>query len=918
MKVPGLILGLLLPCLAEAQEYYGTKVSTLTLAGSESQSDLEKLPLRVGDTLTVENVRASIQILYDTGHYRDVEVDAVGLSDGTTSLTFRVRLNYFFSTIRLDPEDLLERPLSSYFRLPIGERLTSARVERIVQDTTELLRSEGYFQAVVTPQYMMDDTNRLAAVTLKTTPGRRATVGAVVIKGGELTFSQEELFDAFGLEPGDEFSGSELERGVADIRTEFTDLRFLNTKVSVDRSYNQPANSVDLNVSIQPGQFALVQPRGFEISRKKLSELVPIFEEAAVDTDLVEEGRIAITRHMQQEGYSDATVAAETIEVDPSLGNAIQINYTIEPGAKHTVVDVRITGNRHYSTDEILKRIKSRRAQLLDSGLFSAELLEEDRRTIEAMYRNAGFDDVVVKTEPQDVDHNITVFIRIEEGRQLPIGEIELVGNSMVKTEELLKALSIKPGDVYTPAAVDAARAALTQHYYSRGYADARVEREAERVSGGAVRVEFQISEGESYLIGMILVSGNTITKDKVIRRSSGLQEYRPLNPGTILEAQQRLYATGLFSRVEIVTLETGAPGTRNILIQVEDAKPILLTYGVGYHSFERVRGTFEITHYNLFGLNRSITLRTRASTRERFVQSTYHEPRLFNHELDGFASAFAEHEERPTYTANRIDFSLQVLKRFTLQKNLLISSSYQTVNIGQAGVNPHEIDDPAQTGPCQICQVGRVGTSFILDRRDDPVNPKSGWFNTTTFQVANAIFGSELDFTSTFNQSSFYFPARSGVFATAFRFGWNHPFGRTSQFAPGQTQQLPPTERYFAGGSTTLRGFSFDEATPRSDPTLEGGNVMTIGNIEYRVPLRPLPIGGLDGAVFYDTGSVFRRIADIHFSDFTHSAGFGLRYQTPVGPARLDFGFNLRPGTRPDGTPEARMKVFFTLGNPF
>jgi len=97
----------------------------------------------------------------------------------------------------------------------------------------------------------------------------------------------------------------------------------------------------------------------------------------------------------------------------------------------------------------------------------------------------------------------------------------------------------------------------------------------------------------------------------------------------------------------------------------------------------------------------------------------------------------------------------------------------------------------------------------------------------------------------------------------------------------------------------------------------MEGGNVMTIGNIEYRVPLQRLPIGGIVGALFYDTGNVFPNIAAIHLNEFTHTLGFGLRYQTPVGPARLDFGFNLRPITI-DGSPEPRMKVFFTLGNPF
>src|SRR5262249_15774781 len=183
-------------------------------------------------------------------------------------------------------------------------------------------------------------------------------------------------------------------------------------------------------------------------------------------------------------------------------------------------------------------------------------------------------------------------------------------------------------------------------------------------------------------------------------------------------------------------------------------------------------------------------------------------------------------------------DFSLQVLKRFSAQNNLLLTSSYQTADMTCIGVNPHASTDPenpsvaSQIGPCRICQIGRVGGSLITDRRNDPVNPTTGAFSTTTFQVANGIFGSELDFTSLFNQSSRYFPLGSGVLATSGRFGWNHPYGRTAQFAPGQRQLLPATERYFAGGSTTLRGFGLDEARPPSIPDLQGGNVLTIGNI--------------------------------------------------------------------------------------
>jgi outer membrane protein assembly factor BamA len=117
----------------------------------------------------------------------------------------------------------------------------------------------------------------------------------------------------------------------------------------------------------------------------------------------------------------------------------------------------------------------------------------------------------------------------------------------------------------------------------------------------------------------------------------------------------------------------------------------------------------------------------------------------------------------------------------------------------------------------------------LLQDHRNDAVNPTGGSFHSLVFQIAGRPLGSELNFTSLYNNSVFYFPWHGGTLATAFRFGWNHPFGSTAQFAPGQAQQLPPTERYFAGGSITLRGFGLDDAAPPATPDLEGGNAMTM-----------------------------------------------------------------------------------------
>jgi outer membrane protein insertion porin family len=295
------------------------------------------------------------------------------------------------------------------------------------------------------------------------------------------------------------------------------------------------------------------------------------------------------------------------------------------------------------------------------------------------------------------------------------------------------------------------------------------------------------------------------------------------------------------------------------------------------------------------------LSLRLRGSSREALIQSTYREPRLFNHNLDGFVSAFAEHTQRPFYTANRVDFSVQALKRFSPIQNLLFTMGYQIVNMADILVNPHVAVLPAELG---VFHIGRVGTSYIRDRRDDQLNPTTGYFNTTTFQVATHFLGSQLNFTSLYNLYSTYNPVPHGVFVTAVRLGWNHPYGGTDS--------LPPTERYFAGGSTTLRGFGLDEAV------LEGGNLMSIANFEYRTPLRFLPIKNVGGALFYDTGSVFPTLSSVHLSAFTHSVGFGVRYQTPLGPVRVDVGFNVDRKLNENGQLERPYAVFFTLGNPF
>ena len=888
------LLMLMLPfALVAGQQYYGTRIAEIDIQGTED-SALARIPLRVGDPLTAEGVRNSIQALYDHGGYAGIVVDAVPAGDGTR-LTFIVEHPFFFSTFNIQPSELLERALSSYIDLNYGERFSRSKLDRIVGALAETLRREGYFTAHIEPVASFDEESRLVAIRLEIISTTKAQTRDVQFDGGEQTFTPDELTDMLDIESGSLFSSERLETGTDRIRNEFAELGFLNTRVAFETNYVAEANVVDTQVFIEPGPFTLVQVRGFDLSDDDIRDMVPVFEEGSVDPDLIAEGLDAIREHLFREGYSQATVESELIPAP--LDDAFQINYTVDSGVRHTVREIRFEGHEFFTEASLLERTGITEGGIFSRGSFSPRLLEQARDAISRMYRNEGFYDARIEPGHTIDGTEVTVTIRVVEGRRLPISEILFSGNESVPGTELALVANVFPSQTFTTAAVEQGRGAIAADYHKRGFPDVRVGSTTGRSQDpNGMQVTYNVVEGPSYRIGRVLVAGNTRTQEKVVHRNSQLFEGTPFDPESILEAQQRLYSTGLFNRVDIVPLEQAGPEQRDLLIQLEDAGPLLLTYGIGIQDREGLRGTVELSHTNLFGLDRSISFRVRGSTREQRFQTTYREPRLFNWELDGFASLFVERTRQQFFDASRIDFSLQSLKRFASQDSLLISASFQTVNLRDIRVNPRAGSFPDEVGTIQIA---RIGGSYIHDTRNDAINPSRGNYMTGSFHLANRAFGSEVDFTAFFTQASIYRPAKESVIAASARFGWNQPYGSTSA--------LPITERYFAGGSTTLRSFGLDAAGPEG-----GGNALTILNAEYRFPI-PFLISGLGGAAFYDTGTVFQRVSDFNFGDFTHTLGFGIRYETPLGPIRVDFGFNLnrKPG-------ESRDRVFFTLGHTF
>jgi len=909
--------------MAEISRYLGQSVTRVAFV-SDDPIDAAKLQSLVsvvpGQILSSQSIRSSIERLYQTREFSYVEAEAEALSEGL-AVTFRLRPNFFFADFRLGGDEVLRSSLSRLTQLPLGEIYSPKAVQELQVKVGQLLRDAGYYQAKIIPNVQFLSQKRLVTVEFLVEAGPRASVAEIALAGSPV-FERKEILDKMKLHVGSSFDSDILKKDFGRLRKLYSRRGFLNATMRPENvAYSSEANSVKLTLHIDAGSFVYIELIGAKISRKELHILVPIYEEGTIDQDLIEEGKRNIEDYFQRQGFFDVSVTPQLIEV-PS-DNAYQINYTIDRGGKQKVASIEFDGTQHFDRLKLLSLLKTKIGGLKSRGKFSRELMDQDAEVISDTYRRAGFEKVeVVASSRKDASgRDIVVTFNVKEGPQSHVAEVVMHGNQKISSTELLKGLHLAPENPFSAILLDEDRQTIESRYWDLGFAQAKVESAVERQAEQRIRIIYTVTESELVKVENVFVVGNRLTKSKVITRNLNFHEGDPLSQGRILTSQQKLYSLGLFNRVDIVPISVEPVDARKpVIVRLEDGSPIILGYGVGYQDREGLRGTVEISHNNLWGLARSISFRTRASLLEQRGQITYKEPHLFNHDLDSFVTLYAEKTNKVSFDTTRINASLQVLKHTRSLSNFMFRYAFETVDLSDIRVNPQA------TGQEGILKLSSISTAWFRDTRDDPFDATKGFFNTANFTVTSKLIGSDTNFVSFFAQSQYQRRLKTNmVVASSVRVGLTKPYG--------STPTVPISERFFAGGSTTLRGFNLDCAgpldvqpkTPESESQPRrlncggpsdseyyaplGGNALMIANLELRVPLST----SISFVPFYDAGNVFPTISTIKFSTFTNTLGAGLRYKTPFGPLRVDFGFNL---DRPPGLPSHQ--IFFTIGNPF
>jgi outer membrane protein assembly complex protein YaeT len=700
-------------------------------------------------------------------------------------------------------------------------------------------------------------------------------------------------------------------------------------------------------VALQASVFAelkvQVQVLGAKISENTLRSLLPIYEEGAVDEDLLQEGRRNLRDYLERQGYFDAEVDYTTSE-DPAegqQGSTEVITYRVELGSHHRLVGLAFSGN-HYFRDDLLRgRIRIQPAAFASPGRFSSGQLTSDVASLTEVYQSNGFREVQVSSDLMDnyEGHTGDLFVtfRIQEGSQTRIAKLTLEGNHALNNDELSGVIGSTVGQPYSDQNVASDRDNVLALYYDQGFPNAQFHATVDNLplqagAGPGVNLTYEIEEGQQIRVAQVLVGGYEHTHPSVIVREIQLHSGGPLSESAVVETQRRLYNLGIFSRVAIAPQNPqGSDTTKTIDVLVDEARRYTIGYGLGLEA-QRLgtasngpvaqplsfspRGTVEFTKLNLTGRADSLSFKVRASTLQGRALLTYSSS---NHFILPtltvlLTGTYVKARDVQTFTSTRSEGSIQLSDRRSIITTLLYRYVYRRVQATDLQVAPQEI--PLFNQPTQV---SFFSFTWVRDRRDNAADPARGSFNTFDVDLASKAIGSAASFLRATYQNSTYTHLGSRlVFARSTRIGTEKPFAGSTE------ADVPLPERFFAGGGTTLRGFGLNQAGPR-DPVTGfpvGGLGMVIFNQQLQFPMR-LPLIGsrASGGLFYDAGNVFSTFSHISFRSappqptlnpaqpsvcltnctnelnyFSHTLGFEIRYHTPVGPVSIDLAYQLNP----------------------
>ena len=951
--------------------YEGQNVSTVSLIANPHRDLAPLLPLvaqETGAPYDEAKIQATAEALKQAGGFPKVEINVEPEVSGLRInfllepayylgiVDFPGLGKYFSYTRLLQVANLQDEDPYDPSRIPLAENALR-----------DFLRKNGYFQAKVHAEPTIDDGHQLVSVKFTVETGKPARISSVKVEPPETPVSAQLLHSVKSLrarlsggllKSGKPYSPERIKAATTLMKRTLThEHRLAGTIQENPPQYNPGTNRVDVSFRVEAGPVVTVRTVGAKLTviplmtGRLLKKLIPIYSEGTIDQDLVAEGQRNLTDYFQKKGFYQVKVTTD-YEKQP---DQILVVYKIDRGTKQKVDRVLFHGNYELSAKELMEQITVKKSHLWTHGSVSQKLLKQSAENIQALYRDRGFEEVKVTTRTVDRERQMDIAFEIQEGSQTVVDDLQISGNQNIPAGQLTapQGFELRAGLPYSPRKLAEDRNRISATYLNRGYLNAEVKTIVKPKPGDPHRVDvaFAITEHQLVRTGEVVYLGQQQTRLPLITQTAQLPPEAPMRREQLLAAESRLYDLGIFDWSSVGPRKPITDQTdETALVKVHEAKRNELTYGFGFEvshrggnvpggtvalpggggtiglggnqiapsqsTFASPRGLVEFSRRNMRGVGEMASASILLSRLDQRAQTSYAQPHFIGSEWQSLTSFSVErNSENPLFTAGLGDLSFQLERVLSRKTNtrLQVRYDFNKTSLSHLLVPDLVLDQDRHV------RLSTVSATLIRDTRDKPLDAHRGVFSTINFGITPTAFASSANFAKLFGQYAYYKPVHSLVFANSIRLGLATPFA--GSFVP--TSQL-----FFSGGGTSLRGFPIDEAGPQRlvpfcnvlqgqsgcvNVTVPvGGRQLFILNSEARFPLGITKL--LGGVVFYDGGNVYSAINVNNFiNHYSNTVGVGLRYSTPIGPVRIDFGRNLNPvpGISPN-------QYFITVGQAF
>jgi outer membrane protein insertion porin family len=627
-----------------------------------------------------------------------------------------------------------------------------------------------------------------------------------------------------------------------------------------------------------------------KIKTADLKDKLKVKTGSVMNIEKIKESMDEIRKHYASQGYYAAKVG---YEIDYETDYDATLKFIIDEPEKASVKKINFIGNKIFKESLLKGYMRTKEKGILSwftgSGVLDEDVLNEDRKNIEAFYSDYGYVRTKVDMPVIKISENkksIDITLPIEEGNLYKIGSLDFNGDVLLSKEEMLSKIKGKPGNIFKSSVFHKDVLAITDIYQDKGYAFCDVSPQT-LINDDTRNVDiiFNISKGREIFFNRINILGNTRTRDKVIRRELKIAEGDRFSIANINKSKKRLKNTTFFKETDFKIVKTDEPDKVNLDIAVEEKPTGTLNVGIGYSTYDRIVLSGSISQDNLLGTGRRLSLIASLGSFTQEFQFSYLEPYIFDLNMAAGFNLFNFKRIMDTYDYKKQGGSITLIRPFT--DDVKGSIKYRLENVDVSNID-------ASATSYIVQQAGTKLTSsftFALSKNtiDDILNPHVGVNAEASLEVAGGPFGGDNFFYRAVAFYGQYIPAGF----------WDSEFfikGTVGTIRPYGGKKVPVYENFFIGGLNTIRGFKYGEAGPKdTDDEVIGGRNALYFNAEWIFPIyKPV---GLKGVIFYDAGAGFDDSKGFMLQDYMRaSAGFGIRWFSPMGPIRLEIGFNLFP----------------------